>query len=108
MRLKELNIVNFKNIEGAQLAFTGGFNCFVGKNGVGKTNILDAIYHLSMCKSCFNTTDAQNIQHDELFYVLQGAYEREAEQIEVYCGVKRGEKKFSDIWWTGGQENETT
>ena len=93
MRLKELNIVNFKNIEGAQLTFTGGFNCFVGKNGVGKTNILDAIYHLSMCKSCFNTTDAQNIQHDEPFYVLQGAYEREAEQIEVYCGVKRGEKK---------------
>lgn len=94
MVLKELNIVNFKNIGEAQLVFTEGFNCLVGKNGVGKTNVLDAIYHLSMCKSYFNITDSQNIQHDAPFYVLQGTYEREAEQIEMYCGVKRGEKKI--------------
>ncbi|MDE6451290.1 MAG: AAA family ATPase, partial [Odoribacter sp.] len=53
MQLQELNIINFKNIGEATLAFTSGFNCFVGKNGMGKTNILDAIYHLSMCKSYF-------------------------------------------------------
>ncbi|MDE5610741.1 MAG: DNA replication/repair protein RecF [Odoribacter sp.] len=93
MRLKELNIVNFKNIGEATLTFTSGFNCFVGKNGVGKTNILDAIYHLSMCKSYFNLSDTQNIRHDEPFFVVQGKYERDGEEIEVYCGVKRGFKK---------------
>lgn len=53
MTLKELNIINFKNIAEATLTFTSGFNCFVGNNGVGKTNVLDAIYHLSMCKKLF-------------------------------------------------------
>lgn len=93
MLLKELNIVNFKNIGEATLSFISGFNCFVGKNGVGKTNILDAIYHLSMCKSYFNLSDSQNIRHDEPFFVVQGKYERNDDKIEVYCGVKRGFKK---------------
>lgn len=93
MVLKELNIINFKNIGEATLAFTSGFNCFVGKNGVGKTNILDAIYHLSMCKSYFNLSDSQNIRHNEPFFVVQGKYERDDDEIEVYCGVKRGFKK---------------
>lgn len=93
MVLNELTIINFKNITGATLTFTPGFNCFVGKNGVGKTNILDAIYHLSMCKSYFNLPDSQNIMHDAPFFVVQGKYERNEEQVEVYCGVKRGQKK---------------
>lgn len=93
MQLKELIIVNFKNISEAALSFTGGFNCFVGNNGVGKTNILDAIYHLSMCKSYFHLSDLQNIRHGEPFFVVQGKYEREEETVEVYCGVKRGQKK---------------
>jgi len=93
MILKELNIVNFKNIGEAALSFTSGFNCLVGKNGAGKTNVLDAIYHLSMCKSYFNLSDAQNIRHEEPFFVIQGKYEREGEELDVYCGVKRGVKK---------------
>ena len=93
MILKELNIINFKNIAETSLSFTKGFNCFIGKNGVGKTNALDAIYQLSMCKSCFNLPDNQNIRHGEPFFVLQGKYERGTEDIEVYCGVKRGGKK---------------
>ncbi len=93
MILKELHIINFKNIEEGSLVFNPGFNCFIGKNGVGKTNVLDAIYQLSMCKSCFNLPDIQNIRHDEPFFVLQGKYERQSELVEVYCGVKRGEKK---------------
>lgn len=93
MTLKELNIINFKNIAEAALTFTSGFNCFVGKNGVGKTNVLDAIYHLSMCKSYFNLPDLQNIRHDEPFFVVQGKYDRDGDPIEVYCGVKRGQKK---------------
>lgn len=93
MILKELNIVNFKNIAEATLTFSPGFNCFVGNNGVGKTNILDALYHLSMCKSYFNLPDLQNIRHGEPFFVVQGRYEREGEELDVYCGVKRGQKK---------------
>lgn len=93
MTLKELNIINFKNIAETTLTFTSGFNCFVGKNGVGKTNVLDAIYHLSMCKSYFNLPDLQNIRHDEPFFVVQGKYDRDGDPIDVYCGVKRGQKK---------------
>lgn len=93
MVLRELHILNFKNVAEAALSLSPGINCFVGKNGVGKTNILDAIYHLSMCKSYFNLTDSQNIRHGESFYVIQGKYERDGEEIEVYCGVKRGQKK---------------
>lgn len=93
MTLKELNIINFKNIAEAALSFTSGFNCFVGKNGVGKTNVLDAIYYLSMCKSYFNLSDLQNIRHDEPFFVVQGKYDRDGDQIDIYCGVKRGQKK---------------
>ena len=93
MTLKELNIINFKNIAEATLTFTSGFNCFVGNNGVGKTNVLDAIYHLSMCKSYFNLPDLQNIRHEEPCFVVQGKYERGGEELTVYCGVKPGQKK---------------
>lgn len=93
MVLKELNIVNFKNIAEVSLSFSEGFNCFIGKNGMGKTNILDAIYQLSMGKSYFMLSDHQNIRHGEPFFVLQGKYERDSEPIEIYCGVKRDLKK---------------
>ena len=94
MRLKKLNIVNFKNIAEAEVVFCAGFNCFIGNNGVGKTNILDAIYQLSMCKSYFNLPDSQNIRHGEPFFVLQGKYEQKGEELDIYCGVKRGQKKI--------------
>lgn len=94
MIIKNLDIVNYKNIAAAQVECCRGFNCFIGKNGTGKTNVLDAIYHLSMCKSYFNLPDTQNIRHGETFFVLQGNYEREGEEIKIYCGVKRGQKKL--------------
>lgn len=93
MILKDLNIVNYKNIAEASIALCPRFNCFIGNNGVGKTNILDAVYHLSMCKSYFNLPDAQSIRHGEAFFVLEGMYERDGEDIDVYCGVKKGVKK---------------
>lgn len=93
MFVKELHIVNFKNIAEATFAFSRRFNCFVGNNGAGKTNVLDALHQLSMCKSYFNLSDTQNIRHEEAFFVLQGKYEREGNEIEVYCGLKRGQKK---------------
>ena len=94
MILKNLNVVNYKNIAEASVACSPRFNCFIGNNGVGKTNILDAVYQLSMCKSYFNLPDAQNICHGEAFFVIEGQYMHGDEEIDVYCGVKRGQKKI--------------
>jgi DNA replication and repair protein RecF len=93
MIVKSLEIVNYKNIAEAAIECSPRFNCFIGNNGVGKTNVLDAIYHLSMCKGYFNLPDAQNIRHGEPFFLLQGRYERDGEEISVSCGMKRGERK---------------
>ena len=94
MILKSLNVVNYKNIAEASVICCHRFNCFIGNNGVGKTNILDAVYQLSMCKSYFNLPDAQNIRHGEAFFVIEGQYVHEGEEVDVYCGVKRGQKKI--------------
>lgn len=90
MILKQLNIVNWKNIRDAELVFSDKFNCFVGLNGQGKTNVLDAIYLLSFTKSAFSVIDSQNITHGEEMALIQGRYE---EDIKVSCGLKRGIKK---------------
>ena len=69
-------------------------NCFIGHNGEGKTNLLDAVYFLSFCKSATHSVDSQNIRHGEDFFMLQGEYEHESgEPEEVYCGLKRKQKK---------------
>lgn len=94
MILKNLNIVNYKNIAEASVTCSPRFNCFIGNNGVGKTNVLDAVYQLSMCKSYFNLPDVQNIRHGEAFFVIEGQYDYGEEEIDVYCGVKRGQKKI--------------
>ena len=92
MFLKELSILNFKNYDEAQLELSEKINCFVGDNGEGKTNLLDAIYYLSFCKSYFNPIDGQNIKHEMPFFVLEGTYQKE-ELETIYCGVKKGQKK---------------
>ena len=74
MFLRELNILNYKNIREAQLGFSDKLNCFVGLNGQGKTNILDAIYLLSFAKSAYNATDSMNITHSEDMALVQGTY----------------------------------
>lgn len=94
MWLKNLSIINYKNIEEAGLSFSRKMNCIVGKNGMGKTNLLDAVYYLSFCKSATNPVDSQNILHAHDFFVLQGLYETEdGEEEEIYCGLKRRQKK---------------
>jgi DNA replication and repair protein RecF len=93
MHLKKLHIINYKNISEIELEFSPGINCFVGNNGEGKTNLLDAVYYLSFCKSHSNSVDTQNIKHNEDFFVLQGFYERNNEAEEIYCGLKRRQKK---------------
>jgi DNA replication and repair protein RecF len=93
MRLNNLSIVNYKNIQQAQLDFSPKINCFIGNNGVGKTNILDAIYYLSFCKSHSNSIDTQNINHENSFFVLEGSYSRKGIDENIYCGMKRKQKK---------------
>lgn len=94
MYLKQLSLVNFKNYSEFEGKFSQKINCFVGNNGVGKTNLLDAIHYLSFCKSFFNSVDSQNIKHEEGFFVLQGSFDRSGEVSEIYCGLKRNHKKI--------------
>lgn len=94
MILKRLSILNYKNIAEAELELADRLNCFIGQNGMGKTNLLDAIYFLSMCKSSTTSQDQMVVQHSAEFMVLQGEYEREdGTNEEIYCGLKRGLKK---------------
>ena len=94
MILKRISILNYKNLEQVELNFSSKMNCFFGLNGMGKTNLLDAIYYLSFCKSCTNPIDSQNIRHDQDFFVVQGFYEMEdGTPEEIYCGLKRRQKK---------------
>ena len=93
MVLRELNILNYKNIREAGMSFSGKLNCFVGLNGQGKTNILDAIYYLSFTKSAYNAIDSQNIHHDEEMAMVQGRYVDGDTEEMISCGLKRGVKK---------------
>lgn len=94
MILKRISILNYKNTEQAELEFSPKMNCFIGQNGMGKTNLLDAVYYLSFCKSATNPIDSQNIRHEGEFFVIQGFYETDqGEPEEVYCGLKRRQKK---------------
>lgn len=94
MWLKRISILNYKNLEQAELSFSQKMNCIIGKNGMGKTNLLDAVYYLSFCKSATNPIDSQNIRHDQDFFVIQGFYETDTQEPEeVYCGLKRKQKK---------------
>lgn len=93
MFLKDLLLVNFKNYKEAEFDFVNGINCFVGKNGTGKSNALDAIHYLSMCKSYISSSDKQNIHFGNHFFVIQGTFDSDGEEDEVYCGVKLGVKK---------------
>lgn len=93
MYLKHLHLINFKNIPLGQLDLVEGINCFVGHNGAGKTNLLDAIYYMSFCKSYFNPADSQNIKHNNDFFVVQASYNINNNEEHVYCGIKKGQKK---------------
>jgi len=93
MRLNSLSILNYKNIAEAELVFSPKINCFIGNNGMGKTNILDAIYYLSFCKSHSNSIDSQNIMHNAEFCLLQGKYLLGDSAEDIYCGMKLRQKK---------------
>lgn len=94
MYIQELSLLNFKNFEHAEFKFSEGLNCFIGNNGAGKTNLMDAIHYLSFCKSFLNPVDAQNIRFDQDFFMIQGKYSRFDSDETIYCGLKRSQKKI--------------
>lgn len=93
MILKRLSILNYKNIEQTELSLSSKINCFLGSNGMGKTNLLDAIYYLSFSKSHNNPIDSQNIRHDADFAVIQGWYNLGDKEEEFFCSLRRKQKK---------------
>ena len=93
MHLKNLQINQFKNHTQSNFSFTKQVNCFVGDNGAGKTNILDAIHYLSQSKSYFNHIDAQNIQFKMDYFMLKGNFSKHEITDEIQCNLVDGEGK---------------
>ncbi|MBK8883648.1 MAG: DNA replication/repair protein RecF [Bacteroidales bacterium] len=94
MYLKKLNFTNFKNYELGELEFSPKINCFTGNNGVGKTNILDAIHYLSLTKSFFNSIDSISIKHGEEYFIVQGTFSRDGEEDNIYCAFQKQKQKL--------------
>ena len=94
MFLHSLKIDNYKNLEKFKLTFDKKINCFVGKNGIGKTNIIDSIYHLAFTKSYFNPSTSQNVKTGSDFFSIIGEFEIEKRNENVHCYYKVGEKKI--------------
>jgi DNA replication and repair protein RecF len=98
MYLKRLSLLHFRNYEEVTIDCSERINCFTGLNGSGKTNLLDAIHYLSLCKSFLNPIDSQNIRFDEPFFVVQGIFEdpyapEMTGENNIFCSVKRGQRK---------------
>ena len=94
MFLKKISLFNYKNFSEASFEFDSKINCFVGKNGIGKTNVLDAIYHLAYGKSYFNPLAVQNIKHNEEFFVIDGEFEKSERNEQIVSSFKKGQKKI--------------
>lgn len=93
MIVKRLEILNYRNIGEADIEFSPNVNCFVGSNGEGKTNLLDAIYFLSFTKSSITHIDSMNIRHGENLMMLRGTYDLNGTDEIIQCGLKRGQAK---------------
>lgn len=93
MWLKQLSLLNFKNYSESTLTFLPEVNAFAGENGAGKTNLLDAIHYLSLCKSYFNPIDSQHIKRGEEWFMVQGEFDKEERTDAISCSLKRNQKK---------------
>src|SRR6202012_4140501 len=93
MFLKQLSVINFKNYGEAELSFSDGVNVFTGNNGAGKTNLLDAVHYLSLCKSYFNPIDSQQIKQGAELFIITGSFNKNGNNEAVACSVKRNQKK---------------
>ncbi len=94
MYLKNLGLTNFKNYELNEIEFSPRINCFTGNNGVGKTNILDAIHYLSLTKSFFNNIDSISIRHGEDYFIARGTFVRDGEEDHIYCAFQKQKQKL--------------
>ncbi|MFI3268085.1 MAG: AAA family ATPase, partial [Rikenellaceae bacterium] len=95
MYLEKINIVNFKNLISISFSFCSNINCFTGLNGAGKTNIIDAIHYLSMCKSSVGLSDLQCVNHSNDFFLIDGEYQFSDEIIEnITCSYSRSKGKI--------------
>ncbi len=94
MLLKKISLINYKNFTSRTFEFNSKINCLVGNNGMGKTNVLDAIYYLSFGKSYFNPIATQNIKHGEDFFVIDGEFEKNNREEKIICSFKKGQKKI--------------
>ena len=93
MLLKQLTLTHYKNIESSKFEFQAPINCFIGNNGIGKSNILDSIYHLAFTKSYFNPSGIQNIQFGKEFFLIEGTFDKEGKEVKINCSLKKGQKK---------------
>ena len=93
MFLKQLTLTHYKNIEASRFDFQAPINCFIGNNGVGKSNILDSIYHLAFTKSYFNPSGVQNIQFGKEFFLIEGKFNKDGKEEKINCSLKKGQKK---------------
>jgi DNA replication and repair protein RecF len=89
-----LRLINFKNYADIHLEFSDKINCFTGNNGVGKTNLLDAIHYLALTKSYFNPVDAQNVRHHETFFMIEADLMRNGSPEHLLLSVQRGQRKI--------------
>ncbi len=94
MYLKKISLTNFKNYSQADMEFSPKINCIVGNNGVGKTNILDAVHYLSLTKSFFNNIDSVSIRHSEDFFIIQGLFVKDEEEDNIFCSFHRQKQKI--------------
>ncbi len=94
MFLQNLSLINYKNFDSKSFDFDSKINCFVGANGIGKTNILDAVYHLAFGKSYFNPMASQNIKHGEDFFMIDGTFVIKDRPEKIVCSFKKGVKKI--------------
>jgi DNA replication and repair protein RecF len=95
MILENISLLYFKNYEEADLTFSPHINCFIGDNGSGKTNLLDAIYYLSMSKSAFTSSDLQNIKQGEDYFMIRGKFDTlQAHKDIIQCTFRTGQKKI--------------
>lgn len=95
MWLEKISLLNFKNYEELDLAFSEQINCFVGENGSGKTNLLDAIYYLSLTKSAFSSTESQNMRHDTPFFLVKGLMHKDDQDYHLQFSIQNGQRKIA-------------
>lgn len=94
MLIDSISIINYRNLSEVELSFSPKINCLIGSNGMGKTNLLDAVYYLSFCKSALGASDNSNIKHGAPFFMIKGNYLSDSEiPCEISCGIKQGDKK---------------